>query len=213
MGDRHDFRVVNDFARHTGWLHAFMADWAVYGIAVFAVVLLGGWWGARRVGDSRGLAGLIWAPVAAIIALVINQPIVHSVAESRPFTVMPHTLTLIHHAADPGFPSDHATASGALAVGILLAHRKWGIAALFMAVLVAFSRVYVGVHYPVDVLAGLVLGGLVAGFGYFLAVPLLERAVLAIERSRIRTLVIREGMVSLERRKAVPGHGDERPAP
>jgi undecaprenyl-diphosphatase len=152
---------------------------------------------------------MIWAPIAAAIALLVNQPIVHAVAEKRPFAVMPHTLTLIHHAADPGFPSDHATASGALAIGIVLAHRKWGIAALILAALVAFSRVYVGVHYPVDVLAGLVLGGLVAGFGYFLAVPLLERLVAVIERSRIRILVVDEDVVPGRHTKAVPERGGE----
>ena len=66
------------------------------------------------------------------------------------------------HAADAGFPSDHATAAFAIAVAIFLRRRAWGAPVLVAAALLAVARVAIGVHYPADVLAGAVIGTLAA---------------------------------------------------
>ena len=58
------------------------------------------------------------------------------------------------HAADAGFPSDHATAAFAIAVALLLRSRTWGAIALVAATVLAVTRVAMGIHYPTDVLAG-----------------------------------------------------------
>jgi undecaprenyl-diphosphatase len=187
--NRSDFRVVNDFARQTGWLHGFFTFFATYGIGLFVVLLLAGWWRSRRDNSSMTLARLLWAPLAALLAVAINQPIVAAVHEKRPFVALPHVLTLIHHAANPGFPSDHATACGALGVGLILASRRAGWLAALVALLVAFSRVYVGVHYPGDVLAGLALGAAVTLIGLRPATWLLRRFTDALGRSRLAPLV------------------------
>jgi undecaprenyl-diphosphatase len=187
--NRSDFRVVNDFARQTGWLHGFFTFFATYGIGLFVVLLLAGWWWSRRGGSSISLARLLWAPIAALLAVAINQPIVAAVHEKRPFVALPHVLTLVHHAANAGFPSDHATACGALGAGLLVASRRVGWPAVLVALLVAFSRVYVGVHYPGDVLAGLALGAAVALIGLRPATWLLQRFTDVIGRSRLAPLV------------------------
>ena len=72
---------------------------------------------------------------------------------------------------DWSFPSNHATMAGALAVTTLLLSRRLGLVALPLAVLAAFSRVFVGVHYPHDVVAGVLLGALVAATGHPAAGP------------------------------------------
>lgn len=65
---------------------------------------------------------------------------------------------LISAPTDFSFPSGHSIASFEAATVILIRHKKWGIAPLLLAILIAFSRLYLYVHYPTDVLTSIVLG-------------------------------------------------------
>lgn len=162
LGDTHDYIEVNHLMLRTGWLHPLAAAYADYGVVVFAVLLLASAWLSRRSTSLEGLARSILAGVGALIAVAVNQPLVHAVSEPRPFNRVHDAVVLVHRSADASFPSDHATMAGAVAVGLLLAHRRLGLLAASLAVLMAADRVYVGAHYPVDVVAGLALGALVA---------------------------------------------------
>jgi len=128
-------------------------------IATLAVVFLA----------ARGAAHAAWrrASVAAVLSaglgLAVGKAISELVDRARPFVADPHGVHLFaSHAADPGFPSDHATAAFAIAVAILLRKRGWGIVALVLATLLSVGRVALGVHYPSDVLAGAALGAAAA---------------------------------------------------
>src|SRR5207245_3921804 len=96
---------------------------------------------------------------------------------------------LITRTSDFSFPSDHATAVGAVAAGLWLAHRRLGVLAAGLAVVMAFARVYAGAHYPGDVAGGLLLGaGIVVAFrpvALRMLRPLLDR----LAQSRLRLLV------------------------
>jgi len=188
-GDKSDFRPIHDFANSTSWLHGFMSFMAKDGIALFAITLLAGWWIGRRDNSPRKVAIAVWSAVAALVALVLVQPIADAAKEQRPFVNHPEVHKLISHAADFGFPSDHATGAGAIAAGLLFLSWRLGLLTTLLALLISFSRVYVGVHFPQDVAAGLGLGAAVAVIGVFVVVPLLARLVAWLATTPVRPLV------------------------
>jgi membrane-associated phospholipid phosphatase len=187
-GDTRDFTTVNDFARSTGWLHAPMVTYAGQGVALFAVLLIVGYLLARAKQRPLMLARALLAGAGALLAVAVNQPIVHAVNEPRPYTQLPHALLLVHRSMDASFPSDHATMAGAVAAGLLCVHRKLGTVAALAALLMAFARVYIGAHFPLDVLAGLAVGAVVALLVQR-AGPALARLLTHLETSRLRPLL------------------------
>jgi undecaprenyl-diphosphatase len=107
--------------------------------------------------------GVVAAGLSAGVALAIGQVISRLLDRPRPFVADPSSVHLFsRHAADAGFPSDHATASFAIAVAILLRNRRWGYVTLVAAVVLCVGRVAMGVHYPSDIIAGAALGSVVA---------------------------------------------------
>ncbi|WP_432086229.1 MULTISPECIES: phosphatase PAP2 family protein [unclassified Streptomyces] len=170
------------------WFDRVMAYVGEYGI-VLAIVLtvLGCWWSVRRRGtltDSvSAVAGLVWAPLAAGTALLVNIPIRGFVERPRPFVDHRGLEVLVGGKTDFSFVSDHATLAMALAVGLFVAHRGFGLAAIGLALAEGFARVYMGVHYPTDVIGGLALGTAVALLLAPLALALLTPVVSAVARS------------------------------
>ena len=99
-----------------------------------------------------------------------NGFIKNLVARPRPFQVLGDaSMLIIPPPAEFSFPSGHTLHSFAAAVTIFLHNKKAGVAALLLAALIAFSRLYFFVHFPTDVLAGMVLGTLAALLVYALA--------------------------------------------
>lgn len=104
-------------------------------------------------------SGAVLATASAALALLIAQPITHLVDRARPFVAHPqHANLLISRSHDPSFPSDHATGAFALAFGIWIYDRTIGTMLLLLAAVLGFARIYVGTHYPGDVVAGALLG-------------------------------------------------------
>jgi undecaprenyl-diphosphatase len=111
----------------------------------------------------NGRHGVVAAGFSALLAMGAAQLIADLWARPRPYVAHAADAHLfIARSADTSFPSDHATAAFAIAVALLLRHRKAGWLALAMAVVLSVARVAVGTHYPGDVLAGAALGALAA---------------------------------------------------
>ncbi|MEV0808203.1 phosphatase PAP2 family protein [Micromonospora sp. NPDC050200] len=181
------FLEINDLARATPWLHTPLAGYAAYGIVLFAVLLLAGWWSARASGT--GMPAALWAPVGMLLAVAVNQPIVAVVHDPRPYTTLPGILVLADRSSDPSFPSDHATMAGAVAAGLLLVNRRLGLLTVAAAAMMGFTRVYIGAHYPSDVLAGFAVGATVTLLGYLVARRPLAAGLRWSERTRLRPLL------------------------
>lgn len=101
-----------------------------------------------------------YAAVLSLIfgVIVTNLLLKNIVARPRPFAEIEALIPLIAKPTDFSFPSGHTTASFAVALVMLrMLPKKIGIPAVVLATLVAFSRLYLGVHYPTDVLAGFVV--------------------------------------------------------
>ena len=101
-----------------------------------------------------------YAAVLSLIfgVIVTNLLLKNIVARPRPFAEIEALIPLIAKPTDFSFPSGHTTASFAVALVMLrMLPKKIGIPAVVLAALVAFSRLYLGVHYPTDVLVGFVV--------------------------------------------------------
>lgn len=181
------FLEINDLARATPWLHAPMVGYAKYGVVLFAVLLLAGWWIARRTGE--GMPAAVWAPVGMLLAVAGNQLIVSAVHEPRPYTTLSGILVLADRSADPSFPSDHATMAGAVAAGLLLVSWRLGLLAVAAAAVMGFARIYIGAHYPADVLAGFGVGAAVTLLGYLIARRPITAGLAVLDHTRLQPLL------------------------
>ncbi|MDE2297411.1 MAG: undecaprenyl-diphosphatase [Burkholderiales bacterium] len=105
-------------------------------------------------GDLVARAELLHMLLAALIALGVAQIVVHVWPQPRPFALHLGTQYL-QHSTDPGLPSDHVTVFWSLALGALASRRYavWGFPLLATGLVVGWARVYLGVHFPFDVLA------------------------------------------------------------
>ncbi|MEV7614499.1 phosphatase PAP2 family protein [Streptomyces sp. NPDC089799] len=174
--------------RAPGWVDRTIGFVGEYGLLLAIVLLmLWCWRGVRRSGGAvavEGFAALVWAPLAAGIALLVNIPLREFVSRPRPFRQHDGLEVLVGGKTDYSFVSDHATLAMALGVGLFMVNRKLGFFGIGMALLEGFLRVYMGVHYPTDVIGGLALGTAVVLLFAPLAMALLTPLARAVAGSR-----------------------------
>jgi undecaprenyl-diphosphatase len=181
-----DFTIdhgVNAVVRAHPLLVEILKGFSTWGIAAFAVAVFGLWLldaprrsSVMRLACASGLA-------AAALGLVLNQLVILVWQRPRPYQEHPGSIVpLIAPSHDPSFPSDHAAAAFAIAIAVLLVAPKAGRVFVAWALLIAVSRVLVGVHYPSDVIAGAAVGATAAVAVVRYARPLVDALVRLVAR-------------------------------
>ncbi|MEU7584164.1 phosphatase PAP2 family protein [Streptomyces sp. NPDC041068] len=180
---------INGLAKDTpSWFDGVMTFVGEYGLLLALVLLVVWcWWGQRKRGTlddaASSVAAVVWAPLAAGIAVLVNIPIRGFVERPRPFHDHQGIELLLDGKTDYSFVSDHATLAMAMGAGLFVANRKFGLIGIGLAALEGFCRVFMGVHYPTDVVGGFALGTAVALLLSPLAMALLTPLTKAIGRS------------------------------
>ncbi|WP_406839548.1 phosphatase PAP2 family protein [Streptomyces sp. AHU1] len=157
------YRYVTGLAAHSpAWLDGLVSFWSTYGLGLFAVLMVLGWWRARRESPGAALAALA-VPLVVVVAYGVDLGVKLLVREDRPCrSLRVVTLEACPAPGDWSFPSNHAAIAAAVAVALLSVSRRLGAVAVVAAGAMAASRVWVGAHYPHDVAVGVLVGTLVA---------------------------------------------------
>ena len=122
-----------------------------------------------------GISMIIALILSVLIGNVILKPLI---ARIRPFEVNTAIELLIGPPSDYSFPSGHTLSSFAVATTIFCINKRFGIIAVIMACLIAFSRLYLYVHYPSDVFGGLIIGVSIGLLTYSIIKRLNEKVIM-----------------------------------
>lgn len=126
--------------------------WLVIGIVLFI-------W--EEIEDKKGLIAII---IAVLVSLIfIDGGVKNVIKRPRPQFSVAQTIVVADNRDSYSFPSGHTTLAIAGAYILAREHKKWAKLYYLLAILIAFSRIYLGKHYPLDVLGGVFIG-LIIGY-------------------------------------------------
>ena len=130
-----------------------LAQWAIYLLPLAGVFA---WLRGPRVARVE----LLMVTAAVFLALALAQIVAHVWPQARPFALHMGAQYLAH-SADPGMPSDHAVVIWTVAMAVLRTERfaVWGLPLFSLGLAVGWCRVYLGVHFPLDIVAALPVAG------------------------------------------------------
>ena len=184
------YRAITSFAQHTAWLQSAMKLYTTAGIGLLCLMALYAWWSARARGDRTAMTAVVWLGCGTAISVAGGLMLKQVFQENRPCQAI-HVVTVqaCPGPTDYSFPSDHTIIAVALAVGLWIVSRKLGIIAVVVAAFEGFSRVYLGQHYPHDVIAGAILSTVILLAGWSLARRPLARILTAVLATPLRPLL------------------------
>ncbi len=171
------FREINNWAGQNYYLDRFMifsSDWLGYFLILLLItpLLLTFFIRNNLISSWARFVLLKWTYYKEMVVVALMSALVSRFVfaaairlfyyHPRPFLVLHNFNLLIARDMESSFPSGHASFYFALATGVYLYNKKAGLIYLVLASLMGFARVFVGVHWPLDILAGAVLGILTA---------------------------------------------------
>ncbi|MFA5374902.1 MAG: phosphatase PAP2 family protein [Dehalococcoidia bacterium] len=166
--DQTVFFWINDMAGHVSWIDDIIRTLScdLFLPVVMIIALTAVWFSGRNIEDrTRNQYGVICSlasmGIANLLVFICNAILPDQL---RPFEAFPDRVNLIFYPpTDPSFPSNAAAASFGLAAGIWVYNHKLGYILSIPALIISFGRVYMGVHYPLDILGGFALAILATG--------------------------------------------------
>jgi undecaprenyl-diphosphatase len=169
--DRAVFLYINGLAGKVpiidGFFRGISNDY--FAIISCCLILIWLWFGTRgaerrQLYQRTVLTAAISIGMASLLMLIVN----HYYFRARPFIDLPpgSVHLLFYRPTDSSFPSNLAAVLFAIAVPVIVRIRSYGAVLLTIAVLSSFGRIYMGVHYPLDVLGGAAIGALGALLAY-----------------------------------------------
>lgn len=167
--------VVDAGAGAPGWLRGLGEHLALAALAVLAALLAA--FGLRQWRRGRALGATVLLAAGAVPAYLMSEAVKLVVDQERPCRAFAGLATWAPcpPPGDWSFPSNHATVAGALAAAVVVLAPRFALLAVPAAGVVAVARVLTGVHYPHDVLAGLLLGASVTLALWVLPLPAAAR--------------------------------------
>ncbi|MFG1616697.1 phosphatase PAP2 family protein [Nonomuraea wenchangensis] len=171
------YREIVDFASSTpAWLHTLAEVGTDAGLFLFAALFVMAFLRAWRA-PARDLALVMAGPVGIVLAYVLSEVVKVLVREDRPCRGVITTIAACPPPTDWSFPSNHSVIAAGAAATLVLVWRALAWLVVPLAVVMAFSRVFVGVHYPHDVIVGFLLGAALAPLFALLVVGAFTPAV------------------------------------
>ncbi|MFL0405172.1 undecaprenyl-diphosphatase [Bacillus nitratireducens] len=158
------FRAINDLGKQYSSLNSTMVFLAEYMVYFLGLIIMAYWFTQSRKNKMM----IIQAMVAFGTAEIIGKLAGNLHLNYQPFAVLPNVNKLVDHAVDNSFPSDHTILFFSICFSFWLVRKKTGWLWLVLAFCVAISRIWVGVHYPFDVVTGALIGIISALFSYWL---------------------------------------------
>ncbi|CAM4218484.1 bacitracin ABC transporter permease [Bacillus manliponensis] len=156
------FRAINDLGKQYPSLEPMIIFVAEYTVYFLALLMLFYWF----TGSKQNRMMMIHSMFAFILAEVIGKTVGLFHSNHQPFAVLSDVNQLVQHEIDNSFPSDHTILFFSICTSIWLVRKKEGWIWMILACCVATSRILVGVHYPLDVAVGALIGILSAVFVY-----------------------------------------------
>jgi len=157
------FRLVNDLGKEYTYLNpvfSFIAEYMVLLLGLGVLII----WFTR---DKNSRLMILCATITFICSFIIGKISGEFHLNYQPFVELSDVNKLIEKEKDNSFPSDHTILFFSYCISFWLFKRGWSILCILLAILVGISRIWVGVHYPFDVIAGILISFATATIIYF----------------------------------------------
>jgi undecaprenyl-diphosphatase len=162
--DRAGVLALNSLANRAVWVDTFIIYAATHVVFLMVALWLSYVAVAWKTSHFEGrVENFTHGMTAVALGFAIERLIGWLYFSARPFVSIEHVTKLVDRLPhEKAFPSGHATFAFAMAFSLMMHNPKWGIPMLVLAVIVALGRVAAGVHYPTDVMAGMIVGAIAA---------------------------------------------------